>query len=86
MIFLGGKRYFAIVNPHWNYLWLLFYDFIILIKFWVDNTNQYKLRKNTDFVVPYVNTVHFGKDSLQYFGSVIRKLISENIMQWTPSI
>ena len=47
--------------------------------FKLNNTNQYNLRENTDFVVPNVNTVHFGKDSLQYFGSVIWKLIPENI-------
>ena len=29
------------------------------------------LRTNSDFLRPRVNTVHFGKDSLRYFGSVI---------------
>ena len=39
--------------------------------FKLNNTNQYNLRENTDFVLPNVNTFHFGKDYLQYFGSEI---------------
>ena len=29
------------------------------------------MRFNSDFLRPRINTVHFGEDSLQYFGSVI---------------
>ena len=29
------------------------------------------LRSSSDFIRPRVNTVHYGKDSLQYFGSII---------------
>ena len=48
--------------------------------FKLNPARQYHLRGNTDFLVPPVNTVHFGKDSLQYFGSVIWKLIPPNIL------
>jgi hypothetical protein len=48
--------------------------------FKLNPARQYHLRGNTDFIVPPVNTVHFGKDSLQYFGSVIWKLIPQNIL------
>ena len=37
------------------------------------------LRTKTDFVKPNVNTEHFGKDSLRYFGSVIWDLIPNSI-------
>ena len=46
----------------------------------LNSTRKYHLRGNTDFLVPSVNTVHFGKDSLQYFGSVIWKLVPSNIL------
>ena len=37
------------------------------------------LRTNSDFLRPRVNTVHFGKDSLQYFGSVIWNIVPQDI-------
>ena len=37
------------------------------------------LRSNSDFSRPSVNTVHFGKDSLAYFGSVIWYIIPTSI-------
>ena len=62
-----------------------------------NQTIRYNLRENTDFLIPNVKTVHYGKDSLQYFGSVIWKLIpidirlstsindfKNKIKNWTP--
>ena len=37
------------------------------------------LRSKTDFVKPTINTEHFGKGSLKYFGSVIWDLIPNSI-------
>ena len=37
------------------------------------------LRSSSDFSRPRVNTVHFGKDSLHYFGSVIWDIIPTEI-------
>ena len=39
------------------------------------------LRVMSDFVTPHINTVHFGKDSLRYFGSKILDLIAREIIQ-----
>ena len=36
-----------------------------------NNNIRAGLRSNSEFLRPRVNTVHFGKDSLKYFGSVI---------------
>ena len=47
--------------------------------FKLNETCFYNLRGNSDFLTPSINTVHFGKDSLQYFGSLIWKLIPHTI-------
>ena len=43
-----------------------------------ENTGR-NLRTNSDFLRPIVNTVHFGKDSLAYFGSAIWDIIPSDI-------
>jgi len=37
------------------------------------------LRTNTEFIRPRVNTVYYGKDYLQYFGSVIWNIVPRDI-------
>ena len=37
------------------------------------------LRTNSDFIIPNINSVHFGENSLQYFGGKIWNLIPSNI-------
>ena len=37
------------------------------------------LRSSSDFLRPRVNSVHYGKDSLQYFGSIIWNIIPVEI-------
>jgi len=45
---------------------------VILNNIFVLNENgRGGLRSNSDFLRPGINSVHFGEDSLQYFGSVI---------------
>ena len=39
------------------------------------------LRKVPEFVMPPINSVHFGEDSLRYFGSKVWNLIPSNITQ-----
>ena len=62
------------------------------------NVNKRDLRSNNDFFLPQVNTVHYGHDSLRYFGCKIWELIpfeikssinveqfKSKIKQWIPS-
>ena len=47
--------------------------------FELNTHNRPGLRTSSEFLRPRVNTVHFGKDSLQYFGSVIWNIVPRNI-------
>ena len=47
--------------------------------FMLNENTGLNLRTNSDFFRPSVNTVHFGKDSLAYFGSVIWDIIPSDI-------
>ena len=45
---------------------------IILSNIFILNENRREgMRSNSDFLRPNINSVHFGEDSLQYFGSVV---------------
>ena len=44
-----------------------------------DSTNTRTLRSHNDFFIPQVNTVHYGHDSLRYFGSKIWGIIPNKI-------
>ena len=47
--------------------------------FALNTNNRAGLRSSSEFLRPRVNTVHFGKDSLQYFGSVIWNIVPSDI-------
>ena len=47
--------------------------------FALNTNNRAGLRSSSEFLHPRVNTVHFGKDSLQYFGSVIWNIVPSDI-------
>ena len=60
--------------------------------------NIRQLRSQNDFFIPQVNTVHFGHDSLRYFGPKLWEIIPNDIKssstiedfklrikKWTPS-
>ena len=44
-----------------------------------DNVNKRTLRSNNDLFLPQVNTVHYGHDSLRYFGCKIWEIIPHEI-------
>ena len=46
-----------------------------------DNYEGPHLRSKSEFTRPNINTVHYGNDSLQYFGSVIWELVPQNIKE-----
>ena len=63
-----------------------------------DGTNTRVLRSQNEFILPQVNTVHYGHDSLRYFGCKVWEMIpreiklctelskfKENIKKWIPS-
>ena len=41
------------------------------------------LRTQSDFPLPQINTVHYGKDSLRYFGSIVWNMIPADIKNIT---
>ena len=43
--------------------------------------NGPRLRILPDFITPHINSVHFGEDSLRYFGSTVWNLIPRDIVQ-----
>ena len=49
--------------------------------FTLNTNNRYNFRFFRDFVRPNINTVHYGKDSLKYFGSVMWDFIPLEIKQ-----
>ena len=71
----------------------------LLSKIFIQNENfNQNLRYSSEFKRPHINTVHYGKDSLGYFGSVIWDLLPQNlkelnelnsfktaISKWTPN-
>ena len=44
-----------------------------------NTVNVRQLRSQTDFFIPQVNTVHFGHDSLRYFGPKLWEIIPKEI-------
>ena len=44
-----------------------------------DKVNKRVLRSKNDFFLPQVNTVHYGHDSLRYFGCKIWEIIPQQI-------
>ena len=71
---------------------------VILNNIFILNENRRGgMRSSSDFLRPRINSVHFGEDSLQYFGSVIwdkipieiRNSVSLNVFKskirnWSP--
>ena len=51
--------------------------------FQVNNNVRPGLRSHSEFARPTINTVHYGKDSLRYFGSLIWDLIPQDIREST---
>ena len=43
------------------------------------NYTKDDLRSQSNFAIPSVNTVHYGHDSLKYFGSIVWNMIPNNI-------
>ena len=44
-----------------------------------NSSNKCNLRTQTDFTLPSVNTVHWGHDSLKYFGPIVWNMIPNDI-------
>ena len=49
--------------------------------FKLNNNIRPGLRSHSEFARPNINTVHYGKDSLKYFGSHIWDLIPQDIKE-----